>query len=100
VPSLGPGRAGVRGSFGPEGHTRPGDPLSLDPQDAEDAAQEILIRVLPVYVVSVGKAAFELGYIVLPATRCLHCRRQRAEQRSLSFEQFGEDLAHGCPMPL
>lgn len=65
------------------------------PQDAEDATQEILIRV----VTGLGGFRRESGFRTwvyrVACNALLTLRKQRMEQQSLSFEQFGEDLARG-----
>ena len=65
------------------------------PQDAEDATQEILIRVLTGLGSFRGESGFRTWVYRVACNALLTLRRQRMEQQSLSFEQFGEDLAHG-----
>jgi len=65
------------------------------PQDAEDATQEILIRVLTGLGSFRGESSFRTWVYRVACNALLTLRRQRMEQQSLSFEQFGEDLAHG-----
>ncbi|MCL5801402.1 MAG: RNA polymerase sigma factor [Gammaproteobacteria bacterium] len=65
------------------------------PQDAEDATQEILIRVLTGLGGFRGESGFRTWVYRVACNALLTLRKQRMEQQSLSFEQFGEDLAHG-----
>ncbi len=65
------------------------------PQDAEDATQEILIRVLTGLGGFRGESGFRTWVYRVACNALLTLRKQRVEQQSLSFEQFGEDLAHG-----
>jgi len=65
------------------------------PQDAEDATQEILIRVLTGLGSFRGESSFRTWVYRVACNALLTLRRQRMEQQSLSFEQFGEDLDHG-----
>ena len=65
------------------------------PQDAEDATQEILIRVLTGLGGFRGGSGFRTWVYRVACNALLTLRKQRMEQQSLSFEQFGEDLAHG-----
>lgn len=63
------------------------------PQDAEDATQEILIRVrLGGFR---GDSGFRTWVYRVACNRLLTLRKQRMEHRSISFEEFGEDLARG-----
>ena len=65
------------------------------PQDAEDATQEILIRVLTGLGGFRGESGFRTWVYRVACNALLTLRKQRLEQQSPSFEQFGEDLAHG-----
>ena len=65
------------------------------PQDAEDATQEILIRVLTGLGGFRGESGFRTWVYRVACNTLLTLRKQRMEQQSLSFEQFGEDLAQG-----
>ena len=65
------------------------------PQDAEDATQEILIRVLTGLGGFRGESGFRTWVYRVACNALLTLRKQRMEQQSLSFEQFAEDLAHG-----
>ena len=65
------------------------------PQDAEDATQEILIRVLTSLGGFRGESGFRTWVYRVACNALLTLRKQRMEQQLLSFEQFGEDLAQG-----
>ena len=65
------------------------------PQDAEDATQEILIRVITGLGGFRGDSRFRTWVYRVACNTLLTLRRQRMEQRAVSFEEFGEDLARG-----
>jgi RNA polymerase sigma factor (sigma-70 family) len=65
------------------------------PQDAEDATQEILIRVITGLGSFRGDSGFRTWVYRVACNTLLTLRRQRMEQRSMSFEEFAEDLARG-----
>lgn len=65
------------------------------PQDAQDAAQEILVRVVAGVAKFRGESGFRTWVYRVACNALLSMRRQRMEQQSLSFAQFGEDLAEG-----
>ena len=65
------------------------------PQDAEDATQEILIRVITGLSSFRGESGFRTWVYRVASNALFTMRKQRMEQQSLSFEQFSEDLSHG-----
>ncbi|HZR70774.1 MAG TPA: RNA polymerase sigma factor [Burkholderiales bacterium] len=65
------------------------------PQDAEDATQEILVRVITGLAGFRGDSGFRTWVYRIACNSLLTLRKQRMEQRSMSFEEFGEDLARG-----
>jgi len=65
------------------------------PQDAEDATQEILIRILTGLSGFRGESGFRTWVYRVACNALLTLRKQRMERQPLSFEQFGEDLAQG-----
>src|SRR5688572_16477417 len=65
------------------------------PQDAEDATQEILIRVITRLASFRGESSFRTWVYRVACNALLTLRKQRMEQRAVSFEEFGEDLAQG-----
>lgn len=62
------------------------------PQDAEDATQEILVRVITGLEGFRGDSGFRTWVYRIACNRLLTLHKQRMEQRSMSFEEFGEDL--------
>lgn len=65
------------------------------PQDAEDATQEILIRVVTGLGGFRGDSGFRTWVYRVACNALLTLRKQRMERQSLSFEEFGEDLGRG-----
>lgn len=65
------------------------------PADAEDATQEILIKVITHLSAFRGEAAFSTWVYRIAANHLLTTRRRRAERSAASFEAFAEDLADG-----
>lgn len=69
------------------------------PADAEDATQEILVRLVTRLDGFRGDAAFTTWAYRVAVNHLLTTRRRRAESQSLSFEAFGDDLARGLDEP-
>jgi RNA polymerase sigma factor (sigma-70 family) len=65
------------------------------PADAEDAAQEILVKLVTRLDSFRGDAAFTTWAYRVAVNHLLSTRRRRAEQQALSFDEFGDDLARG-----
>ncbi|MGH3072361.1 MAG: RNA polymerase sigma factor [Gaiellaceae bacterium] len=65
------------------------------PADAEDATQEILIRVVTRLTSFRGEAAFRTWVYRVAANHLLTTRRRRAERLELTFDAFADDLAEG-----
>ncbi len=65
------------------------------PEDAQDATQEILIRILTHLDGFRGESAFTTWAFRVAANYLLTTRKRRAEREALSFEQFGKDLDEG-----
>jgi RNA polymerase sigma factor (sigma-70 family) len=65
------------------------------PADAEDATQEILVRLVTRLDAFRGEAAFGTWAYRVAVNHLLTTRRRRAERAAMSFEAFGEDLARG-----
>jgi len=65
------------------------------PQDAEDATQEILIRVITGLAGFEGKSSFRTWVYRVASNTLLTQGKKRMEQAALSFEEFGEALADG-----
>lgn len=62
------------------------------PQDAEDATQEILIRVITGLGNFRGDSVFRTWVYRIACNKLLTLRKQRAERCSMSFEEFADDL--------
>lgn len=65
------------------------------PQDAEDATQEILIRVITGLAGFRGDSSFRTWVYRIACNTLLTVRRQRMETRPRSFDEFAGDLARG-----
>jgi RNA polymerase sigma factor (sigma-70 family) len=65
------------------------------PQDAEDATQEILFKVVTTVATFRGESAFRTWALRVATNHLLNIRRSRMEQHRLTFEEFGKDLADG-----
>src|SRR5262245_14903201 len=65
------------------------------PEDAEDASQEILIRIVTGLGGFRGESRFRTWAYRVACNTLLNLRRGRAEQQPLSFDAMGEDLATG-----
>lgn len=65
------------------------------PQDAEDAAQEILVRVVTRIASFRGESAFRTWVYRVACNALLTMRKQRIERQAMSAEEFREDLRHG-----
>jgi RNA polymerase sigma factor (sigma-70 family) len=65
------------------------------PADAEDATQEILIKIITHLGSFWGDSAFTTWAYRIASNHLLTTRRRRAEQVELTFERFGEQLDRG-----
>jgi len=65
------------------------------PQDAEDATQEILVRVITGLGGFRGESRFRTWLYRVACNTLLSLKAQRMERRAMSFEEFGEDLGQG-----
>lgn len=65
------------------------------PQDAEDATQEILIRVVTGLGGFRGDSSFRTWVYRIACNMLLTMRKKRMELQAMSFEEFSEDLARG-----
>jgi RNA polymerase sigma factor (sigma-70 family) len=61
------------------------------PHDAEDATQEILVKLLTRLSTFRGDALFSTWAYRVAVNHLLSTRRRRAEQPAMSFEAFAED---------
>jgi RNA polymerase sigma factor (sigma-70 family) len=69
------------------------------PADAEDATQEILVKLITRLESFRGDAQFTTWAYRVAVNHLLTTRRRRAERQAMSFEEFGEDLARGLDEP-
>lgn len=65
------------------------------PQDAEDATQEILVRIITGLGGFRGDSSFRTWVYRVACNTLLTMRKKRMEQQTISFEEFGDDLARG-----
>lgn len=65
------------------------------PEDAEDATQEILFKVVTSVATFRGESSFRTWALRVATNHLLNVRRSRVEEQRLTFESFGEDLADG-----
>lgn len=65
------------------------------PDDAEDATQEALIRIMTRISSYRGEAAFGTWAYRVAANHILNWRKSRVEQENLTFGRFGDDLLEG-----
>lgn len=65
------------------------------PEDARDASQEVLVRVLTHLGSFRGDSAFLTWVYRVAANHLLTVRKSRLEEQGLSWEAFGEDLGRG-----
>lgn len=63
--------------------------------DAEDATQEILIKVMTHLSAFRGESGFSTWVFRIAANHLKDCRKGMFAQRPLSFELYGEDIASG-----
>jgi RNA polymerase sigma factor (sigma-70 family) len=69
------------------------------PQDAEDATQEALIRIMTRIGSYRGEAAFRTWAYRVAANHILNFRKSRVEQENLDFRRYGESLEEGLSEP-
>jgi RNA polymerase sigma factor (sigma-70 family) len=65
------------------------------PQDAEDAAQEILIRIITRLATFRGESSFTTWVYRISVNYLLSTRKRKAEQQYSSFEAFAEEIDTG-----
>lgn len=69
------------------------------PADAEDATQEILLKVVTHLATFRGDSAFHTWVFRIATNHLLTVRRSRAEREELTFAEFGAQLAEGLSEP-
>ncbi|PYX09743.1 MAG: hypothetical protein DMG85_09020, partial [Acidobacteria bacterium] len=65
------------------------------PEDAQDATQEILLRVVTHLVTFRGESTFFTWVYRIAANHLLRFRKSRLEEQGFTFEMFGKDLEEG-----
>jgi RNA polymerase sigma factor (sigma-70 family) len=65
------------------------------PQDAQDATQEILLRIVTRLATFRGKSKFLTWAYRVAANHLLSWRKSRMEAQAFTFETFGKDLEEG-----
>src|SRR5690242_12374010 len=65
------------------------------PEDAEDATQEILVRIVTRLAGFRGASAFRTWVFRVACNTLLNTRRRRMEERALTLEAFADDLTGG-----
>jgi RNA polymerase sigma factor (sigma-70 family) len=65
------------------------------PQDAEDASQEILLKVVTHLGTFRGESTFSTWVHRIATNHLLNVRKSRVERDAMTFERFGEQLADG-----
>ena len=73
--------------------------MVAQPADAEDAAQEILIKVLTRLATFRGDAAFGTWVHRIAVNHLLDRKKSAVEQMEMTFEHYGEDLLTGLTNP-
>src|SRR3972149_4267797 len=66
--------------------------MLYNPSDAEDASQEILLRIITHLGTFRGESSFSTWMYRVAANHLLTMRKRRAEQAALSFEEYEESL--------
>lgn len=69
--------------------------MTADPRDAEDASQEILVKVITRLDGFRGDASLRTWTYRIAARHLLDRKKSRVEQLSLDFRRFGDDLLDG-----
>lgn len=70
-----------------------------DPDDSEDATQEILLRVVTRLHTFQGRARFSTWAYRVAVNYLIDARQSRAESRRVSFEKVARSLRHGSREP-
>jgi len=66
--------------------------MLFHPQDAEDATQEILIKILTRLSSFEGRSSFRTWLYRIVVNHLLNTRRSRVEDPAISFRMYGEEL--------
>jgi len=65
------------------------------PKDAEDATQEILIKVITHLGGFRGESSFKTWVYRIASNTLLTLKKKRMEQKAMTFDEFAEDLSQG-----
>lgn len=65
------------------------------PQDAEDATQEILIRIITNLGGFRGESSFKTWVYRISANTLLTLKKKNMENRAMTFDEFADDLSEG-----
>ena len=65
------------------------------PQDAEDATQEILIKVITNLGGFRGESSFKTWVYRVASNTLLTLKKKRAEKKAMTFDEFSEDISQG-----
>jgi len=65
------------------------------PEDAQDATQEILFKIVTSVATFRGESTFRTWALRVATNHLLNVRRSRVELQSLTFDSFAKDLASG-----
>lgn len=69
------------------------------PEDAQDATQEILLKIIVHLGTFRGEAAVTTWAMRIAANHLLHVKRSRIEKQELTFGSFADDLRNGLSEP-
>jgi RNA polymerase sigma factor (sigma-70 family) len=69
------------------------------PEDAQDATQEILLKVVVNLGSFRGESTLSTWALRIAANHLLHVRRSRVESQQLTFSAFGDELQRGLTEP-
>jgi RNA polymerase sigma factor (sigma-70 family) len=69
--------------------------MTAHPQDAEDAAQEVLIKIVTRLDGFRGQSSLRTWAYRIAANHLLHRKKSRVEALALDFRKFGDDLLDG-----
>jgi RNA polymerase sigma factor (sigma-70 family) len=70
------------------------------PDDAADATQEILLKIVTRLATFEGRSSFRTWVFRVAANHLLDIRRSRVEREELSFDGFAESLRNGLAEPV
>ncbi len=66
--------------------------MLYDPVDAEDACQEVLIKVITNLATFKGESAFETWVYRIACNHLLSMRKKQSEAAAVSFQEYGDGL--------